>query len=91
MVATAAGISGPGLYRHFQNKQALLIAVVEEGLQALHSVRQGHRGRRTRSPCRAGDDGRIPPEVRDRRSAEDAHIPEERARASRYRSTTDPP
>lgn len=36
MVATAAGISGPGLYRHFQNKQALLIAVVEEGLQALH-------------------------------------------------------
>lgn len=36
MVATKAGISGPGLYRHFQNKQALLIAVVEEGLQELH-------------------------------------------------------
>jgi AcrR family transcriptional regulator len=36
MVATEAGISGPGLYRHFQNKQALLIAVVEEGLQELH-------------------------------------------------------
>lgn len=36
MVATEAGISGPGLYRHFQNKQALLMAVVEEGLQKLH-------------------------------------------------------
>ncbi|MFI5436618.1 TetR/AcrR family transcriptional regulator [Rhodococcus baikonurensis] len=36
MIASEAGISGPGLYRHFQNKQALLIAVVEEGLQALH-------------------------------------------------------
>ncbi|WP_428847526.1 TetR/AcrR family transcriptional regulator [Mycolicibacterium cosmeticum] len=36
MVATEAGISGPGLYRHFQNKQALLTAVVEEGLQELH-------------------------------------------------------
>jgi AcrR family transcriptional regulator len=36
MVATQAGISGPGLYRHFQNKQALLIAVVEEGLHELH-------------------------------------------------------
>lgn len=35
MVATVAGISGPGLYRHFQSKQALLIAVVEEGLQEL--------------------------------------------------------
>lgn len=36
MVATKAGISGPGLYRHFPNKQALLIAVVEEGLEELH-------------------------------------------------------
>ncbi|WP_063130978.1 TetR/AcrR family transcriptional regulator [Nocardia fusca] len=36
MVCAKAGISGPGLYRHFQNKQALLIAVVEEGLQSLH-------------------------------------------------------
>lgn len=36
MVATEAGISGPGLYRHFQNKQSLLTAVVEEGLQELH-------------------------------------------------------
>jgi AcrR family transcriptional regulator len=36
MVAIEAGISGPGLYRHFQNKQALLTAVVEEGLQELH-------------------------------------------------------
>lgn len=41
MVATAAGISGPGLYRHFQSKQALLIAVVEEGLQELHRFAQG--------------------------------------------------
>ncbi|CAN3131732.1 TetR/AcrR family transcriptional regulator [Mycobacterium sp. smrl_JER01] len=36
MVATEAGISGPGLYRHFHSKQALLIAVVEEGLHELH-------------------------------------------------------
>ncbi|AUN41821.1 TetR/AcrR family transcriptional regulator [Tsukamurella tyrosinosolvens] len=36
MVCAKAGISGPGLYRHFQNKQALLIAVVEKGLGSLH-------------------------------------------------------
>jgi AcrR family transcriptional regulator len=36
MICAKAGISGPALYRHFQNKQALLIAVVEKGLEALH-------------------------------------------------------
>ncbi len=36
MICTAAGISGPGLYNHFQNKQALLVAVVESPLAALH-------------------------------------------------------
>lgn len=36
MICTAAGISGPGLYNHFANKQALLIAVVESPLAALH-------------------------------------------------------
>lgn len=41
MVATKAGISGPGLYRHFQSKQALLVAVVEEGLQELHGFARG--------------------------------------------------
>lgn len=35
MVCARAGISGPGLYRHFQNKQALLIAVVENPLEFL--------------------------------------------------------
>ena len=35
MVCAQAGISGPGLYRHFQNKQALLIAVVENPLDFL--------------------------------------------------------
>lgn len=40
MIATEAGISGPGLYRHFPSKQALLIAVVEEGLQGLHRFAQ---------------------------------------------------
>ncbi len=38
MISARAGISGPGLYRHFQNKQALLIAVLEEPTQALHEV-----------------------------------------------------
>ncbi|MDV3125913.1 TetR/AcrR family transcriptional regulator [Mycobacterium sp. 21AC1] len=36
MVCARAGISGPGLYNHFQNKQALLIAVVEKPLESLH-------------------------------------------------------
>ncbi|MFI5436614.1 TetR/AcrR family transcriptional regulator [Rhodococcus baikonurensis] len=36
MVCAEAGISGPGLYRHFQNKQALLITVVENPLEFLH-------------------------------------------------------
>lgn len=36
MICTAAGISGPGLYNHFENKLALLIAVVESPLAALH-------------------------------------------------------
>ncbi|ANW67927.1 TetR family transcriptional regulator [Mycobacterium sp. djl-10] len=41
MIATEAGISGPGLYRHFPSKQALLIAVIEEGLRELHRFAQG--------------------------------------------------
>lgn len=36
MVCAKAGISGPGLYRHFRNKQALLIAVVENPLEHLN-------------------------------------------------------
>lgn len=38
MVCAKAGISAPGLYRHFQNKQALLIAVVEDPIGSLHEV-----------------------------------------------------
>jgi AcrR family transcriptional regulator len=38
MISARAGITGPGLYRHFQNKQALLIAVLEEPTQAVHEV-----------------------------------------------------
>lgn len=36
MVCAKAGISAPGLYNHFANKQALLVAVVENPLAALH-------------------------------------------------------
>lgn len=36
MLCAKAGISAPGLYRHFKNKQALLIAVVENPIGALH-------------------------------------------------------
>jgi len=36
MVCAKAGISAPGLYRHFKNKQALLIAVVENPIGSLH-------------------------------------------------------
>ncbi|MFW0153600.1 TetR/AcrR family transcriptional regulator [Mycobacterium sp. smrl_JER01] len=36
MLCARAGISAPGLYRHFQNKQALLIAVVEDPIESLH-------------------------------------------------------
>lgn len=35
MICSRAGISGPGLYRHFANKQALLVAVVENPLTQL--------------------------------------------------------
>ncbi|MCF6385666.1 TetR/AcrR family transcriptional regulator [Mycobacterium sp. MBM] len=35
MLCAKAGISAPGLYRHFKNKQALLIAVVEDPIGAL--------------------------------------------------------
>ncbi len=38
MISARAGITGPGLYRHFQNKQALLIAVLEEPTQVVHEV-----------------------------------------------------
>ncbi|SED03465.1 transcriptional regulator, TetR family [Bradyrhizobium erythrophlei] len=38
MIAARAGITGPGLYRHFQNKQAVLIAVLEEPTQIVHEV-----------------------------------------------------
>ncbi len=38
MICAKAGISGPGLYRHFNNKQALLIAVVEAPLDFLHDA-----------------------------------------------------
>ena len=36
MLCAKAGISAPGLYRHFQNKQAVLIAVVENPIGSLH-------------------------------------------------------
>lgn len=36
MISTHAGITGPGLYRHFANKQALLIAVLDESLKLVH-------------------------------------------------------
>jgi AcrR family transcriptional regulator len=36
MICTHAGITGPGLYRHFANKQALLIAVLDESLKLVH-------------------------------------------------------
>jgi AcrR family transcriptional regulator len=38
MISARAGISGPGLYRHFQNKQALLIAVLEEPTRNVHDA-----------------------------------------------------
>lgn len=38
MISARAGISGPGLYRHFQNKQALLIAVLEEPTRIVHEA-----------------------------------------------------
>jgi AcrR family transcriptional regulator len=38
MIAARAGITGPGLYRHFQNKQAVLIAVLEEPTRVVHEV-----------------------------------------------------
>jgi AcrR family transcriptional regulator len=34
-IGQAAGISGPALYRHFANKQALLDAVVTDGMRVL--------------------------------------------------------
>jgi len=36
MICTHAGITGPGLYRHFPNKQALLLAVLDESLHLVH-------------------------------------------------------
>jgi len=38
MISARAGITGAGLYRHFQNKQALLIAVLEEPTQMLQEA-----------------------------------------------------
>ncbi|MFI5953849.1 TetR/AcrR family transcriptional regulator [Cryptosporangium sp. NPDC051539] len=38
MISARAGITGPGLYRHFQNKQALLIAVLEEPTRIVHEA-----------------------------------------------------
>lgn len=35
VIGAEAGVSGPALYRHFPSKQALLIAVLEDPLQAL--------------------------------------------------------
>lgn len=37
MICTNAGITGPGLYRHFESKQALLIAVLDEPTQLVHN------------------------------------------------------
>jgi AcrR family transcriptional regulator len=38
MISSSAGITGPGLYRHFPNKQALLIAVLEEPTLLVHEA-----------------------------------------------------
>ena len=40
-IGCAAGISGPGVYRHFANKHALLIAIFDQVANDL--VRQAHR------------------------------------------------
>ncbi|MGV9797364.1 TetR/AcrR family transcriptional regulator [Mycobacterium sp. NPDC003449] len=40
-IGEAAGITGPALYRHFANKQAVLDALVIEGMQRLLQTAQG--------------------------------------------------
>jgi AcrR family transcriptional regulator len=40
-IGQAAGISGPALYRHFANKQAILDALIIEGMQRLVNTMQG--------------------------------------------------
>ena len=40
-IGQAAGITGPALYRHFANKQAILDALIIEGMQRLVSTMQG--------------------------------------------------
>jgi AcrR family transcriptional regulator len=40
-IGQAAGITGPALYRHFANKQAVLDALIIEGMQRLVNSTQG--------------------------------------------------
>lgn len=40
-VTAAAGITGPGIYRHFENKEALLAAAITSGLDLVDSALSG--------------------------------------------------
>ena len=72
-IGAAAGVSGPAIYRHFPNKEALLVELAG-GDQYPAAGRRHRRRRAGRRPCRcAGRAHRLPLGLRARRIRPDPH------------------
>src|SRR6187402_3548371 len=62
-LGAAVGVSGPAVYRHFENKQALLGAILVRVSERLRARRRGRHpcaGPRSREPPRGGPPYRAP-------------------------------
>ena len=84
-IGAAAGISGPGVYRHFPSKQALLAALCDRALTRMLDGRAGHLRRVRRPPGPPGGARRPARRLRRRRARADRRLGARAARAVRGR------
>ena len=72
-IGAAAGVSGPAIYRHFPNKEALLVELLVGHQHPAAGRRHRRRRPRRRSRSRAGRADRLPSGLRARRVRSDPH------------------
>ena len=72
-IGAAAGVSGPAIYRHFPNKEALLVELLVGISTRLLAGASDRRRRRARRRDRARRADRLPPRLRARRVRSDPH------------------
>ena len=72
-IGAAVGVSGPAIYRHFPNKEALLVELLVGISTRLLAGAEDGRRRRARRCDRAGRIDRLPPRLRPGRVRSDPH------------------